>query len=131
MGYVRRIFVEKKEAFAGEAQDLCHELRSYLALKGLKRVRILTRYDIENLPEEVWLQARDTVFSEPPVDYLYEEEFPVQDGDRVFAVEYLPGQFDQRADSAVQCVRLLDETVEPLIRTAVVYVLSGVLSERI
>ena len=129
MGYVRRIFVEKKEAFAGEAQDLGHELRSYLGLKGLEGVRILTRYDIENLPEEVWLQAKDTVFSEAPVDHLYEEQFPVQEQDRVFAVEYLPGQFDQRADSAVQCVRLLDETVEPLIRTAVVYVLSGTLSE--
>ena len=129
MGNIRRIFVEKKEAFAGEAKNLRHELRSYLGLRGLTGVRILVRYDIENLPDEVWLQAKTTVFSEPPVDDLYEEEFPLQENDRVFAVEYLPGQFDLRADSAIQCVRLLDENVEPLIRTAMVYVLSGSVSE--
>ena len=129
MGDIRRIFVEKKEAFAGEAKNLRHELRSYLGLRGLTGVRILVRYDIENLPDEVWLQAKTTVFSEPPVDDLYEEEFPLQENDRVFAVEYLPGQFDLRADSAIQCVRLLDENVEPLIRTAMVYVLSGSVSE--
>ena len=130
MGSVRRIFAEKKEAFAGQAHDLTHELRSYLGLKALERVRILIRYDIENLPQEVYLRARDTVFSEPPVDRLYEEEFPRKSGDRVFAVEYLPGQFDQRADSALQCLRLLDEDVRPLIRTATVYVLSGPVSEK-
>ena len=129
MGYVRRIFVEKRGAFAGAAQDLKHELRSYLGLKGLTGVRILIRYDIENLPEDVYERARDTVFSEPPVDDLYEERFPHADGDRIFAVEYLPGQFDQRADSAVQCTRLLDETVSPLIRSATVYVLSGPVSD--
>ena len=130
MSSVRRIFAEKKEAFAGQAHDLAHELRSYLGLKALERVRILIRYDIENLPQEVYLRARDTVFSEPPVDNLYEEDFPRESGDQVFAVEYLPGQFDQRADSALQCVRLLDENVEPLIRTATVYVLSGQVSEK-
>ncbi len=129
MNNVRRIFAEKKEAFAGQAHDLAHELRSYLGLEGLKSLRILIRYDIENLPYEIYQQARNTVFSEPPVDHLYEETFPTQIGDRVFAVEYLPGQFDQRADSAVQCVKLLNETVEPLIRTATVYVLSGVVSD--
>ena len=129
MGDVRRIFVEKKEAFAGAAQDLAHELRSYLGLKSLTGLRILIRYDVENLPAQVYLQARDTVFSEPPVDRIYEESFPAGASDRIFAVEYLPGQFDQRADSAVQCVRLLNESVEPLIRTATVYVCSGSLSD--
>lgn len=129
MGYVRRIFAEKREAFAGAAHDLAHELRSYLGLKQLTGVRILIRYDIENLPDDVYLRAKDTVFSEPPVDNLYEESFPSLDTDRIFAVEYLPGQFDQRADSAIQCVRLLDETVQPLIRTATVYVCSGSLSD--
>ena len=129
MGDVRRIFVEKKEAFAGAAQDLAHELRSYLGLKSLTGLRILIRYDVENLPAQVYLQARDTVFSEPPVDRIYEESFPAGASDRIFAVEYLPGQFDQRADSAIQCVRLLNESVEPLIRTATVYVCSGSLSD--
>ena len=128
MGNVRRIFAEKKEAFAPRSHDLAHELRSYLGLKNLTGVRILIRYDIENLPEEVYLHAKNTVFSEPPVDILYEEQFPHDADDRIFAVEFLPGQFDQRADSAIQCVRLLDERVEPLIRTATVYVLSGTVS---
>ena len=129
MGNVRRIFVEKKKAFAGQAKDLCRELRGYLGLEGLTQVRILIRYDIENLPDDVYEQAKNTVFSEPPADDLYEESFPLEGGEKVFAVEYLPGQFDQRADSAVQCVRLLNETVEPLIRTAFVYVLSGQVNE--
>ena len=101
MGDLRRIFVEKKEAFAGEAKNLRHELRSYLGLRGLTGVRILVRYDIENLPDTVWPQAKTTVFSEPPVDDLYEEQFPLEEGDRVFAVEYLPGQFDQIPRSSV------------------------------
>ena len=129
MSNVRRIFAEKKEAFAGAANDLAHEIRSYLGLKALEGLRILIRYDIEDLPEEVYLRARDTVFSEPQVDSLYEESFPAGENDRIFAVEYLPGQFDQRADSAIQCVRLLDESVQPLIRTATVYVVSGQVSD--
>ena len=128
MGMVRRIFVEKKKAFAGQAKDLAHELRSYLGLGGLTGLRILIRYDIGNLSDEVYAMAKDTVFSEPPVDDLYEETFPVGENDLVFTVEYLPGQFDQRADSAVQCVRLLRETENPLIRTGTVYVLSGMVS---
>ncbi len=129
MGTVRRVFVEKKREFAGAAEDLAHEFRSYLGLKGLSGLRILIRYDIENLSDEVYETAKTTVFSEPPVDFLYEETFPVEEGCRVFAVEYLPGQFDQRADSAVQCVRLLNENEEPLIRTATVYVCQGNLSD--
>ncbi len=129
MGIVRRVFVEKKTEFAGAARDLAHEFRGYLGLKNLAGIRILIRYDIENLSDEVYEMAKETVFSEPQVDFLYEETFPLQEGARAFAVEYLPGQFDQRADSAVQCVRLLNENEEPLIRTASVYVCEGDLSD--
>ncbi len=129
MGTVRRLFVEKRDEFAGAAKDLAHELRGYLGLKGLEGIRILIRYDIENLSDEVYEMAKTTVFSEPQVDYLYEENFEESEGARSFAVEYLPGQFDQRADSAVQCVRLLNENEEPLIRTASVYVCQGTLSD--
>jgi phosphoribosylformylglycinamidine synthase len=92
-------------------------------------VRVLIRYDIENLSEETYKKSLVTIFSEPPVDDVYEEDFPKQDGDLVFSVEYLPGQFDQRADSAEQCCKLLNENEEPIIRTATTYVLTGALTE--
>ena len=126
---VRRIYVEKKEAFAVRAKELSGEIRSYLGLKTLTGVRVLVRYDVENISDETYLKALGTVFSEPPMDTLYEEDFPKQEGDRVFSVEYLPGQFDQRADSAEQCVKLLNETEEPIIRSATTYVLSGEMTE--
>ena len=124
MGNVKRIYVEKKAAYAVRAEELKSELRSYLGLKGLKEVRVLIRYDIENISEGTYQKALGTIFSEPPVDILYEETFPVEQNTaagetaRVFSVEYLPGQFDQRADSAEQCVKLLSETEEPVIRSA-------------
>ena len=129
MGTVRRVYVEKKAAFAGEAKDLGHEIRSYLGIGALERIRILIRYDIENISDGVYEEAKTCVFAEPPVDILYEETFPLDDGERAFAVEYLPGQFDQRADSAVQCVRFLNENEDVLIRTATVYVCRGAISE--
>ena len=125
MSSVRRVYVEKKDAFAGSAKDLAAELRSYLGLKDLKKVRILMRYDVENISDETYAAACRTVFSEPPVDVLYEEDFPRGNDDRIFSVEYLPGQFDQRADSAEQCIRLLNEDEEPIIRSATTYVLEG------
>ena len=125
MGNVRRVFAEKKEAFAGAAADLAHEVRSYLGISGLEKLRILIRYDVENLSDEIYERAKNVVFAEPPVDILYEEDFPRGDGDRVFTVEYLPGQFDQRADSAVQCIHLLREEEDVLVRSATVYVCSG------
>ena len=106
---VRRVYVEKKADYAVKAGELREELASYLGIEGLKKVRVLIRYDIENLSEEIYRKALVTIFSEPPVDELYEEEFPKNPGDLVFSVEYLPGQFDQRADSAEQCVKLLKE----------------------
>ena len=129
MNNVRRVYVEKKEAFAGAAKDLTHEVRSYLGIQGLERIRILIRYDVENISEEVFASACRTVFSEPPVDTLYEENFPRKAEDRTFSVEYLPGQFDQRADSAVQCVKFLKEDEEPIIRSATTYCLEGKISD--
>ncbi len=129
MSKVRRVYVEKKDSFAVAAKGLAHEIRSYLGVNGLQKVRILIRYDVENCSEDVYRAACRTVFSEPPVDELYEEEFPLSEGETAFAVEYLPGQFDQRADSAEQCLRFLDEEEEPVIRSATVYVVSGELSD--
>ena len=129
MSNVRRVYVEKKEAFAGAAKDLTHEVRSYLGIRSLKKIRILIRYDVENISEKVFEAACRTVFSEPPVDTLYQESFPIEEGSRTFSVEYLPGQFDQRADSAVQCVKFLKEDEEPIIRSATTYVVEGSISQ--
>ncbi len=129
MSKVRRVYVEKKDSFAVAAKGLEHEIKSYLGVQGLKKVRELIRYDVENCSDAVFEEACRTVFSEPPVDDLYKEEFPLSEGERAFAVEYLPGQFDQRADSAEQCVKFLNEEEEPVIRSATVYVVSGELSD--
>ena len=129
MSNVRRVYVEKKDAFAGAAKDLTHEVRSYLGIRSLKKIRILIRYDVENISEKVFEAACRTVFSEPPVDTLYQESFPIEEGSRTFSVEYLPGQFDQRADSAVQCVKFLKEDEEPIIRSATTYVVEGSISQ--
>ncbi|EET62895.1 phosphoribosylformylglycinamidine synthase [Marvinbryantia formatexigens DSM 14469] len=129
MGNVKRVYVEKKPAFAVQAKELRHEIRSYLGISGLTGVRVLIRYDVENISEEVFEKACKTVFSEPPVDTLYQETFPMGESDRVFSVEYLPGQFDQRADSAEQCVRFLNEEENPVIRSATTYVIEGTLTE--
>ena len=125
---VRRIFVEKKPAYAVKAGELREELENYLGIHNVKNVRVLIRYDIENLSEETYKKALVTIFSEPPVDLVYEEEFTRNPGDLVFSVEYLPGQFDQRADSAEQCVKLLKEDEEPVIRSATTYVVTAPLT---
>ncbi len=129
MGNVRRIYVEKKEAFAVKAKELHEEIKNYLGITGLESVRELIRYDVENLSDETFERACHCVFSEPPVDDLYLENLELSADDRVFSVEFLPGQFDQRADSAVQCVRFLKEDEDPIIRTAVTYVISGKISD--
>ncbi len=128
MSNVRRVYVEKKPAFATKAKELLAEAGSYLGIGGVTGVRVLTRYDIENISEETYQKALITVFSEPPVDEVYEESFDAK-GAAVFSVEFLPGQFDQRADSAEQCVKLLNGEEEPVIRTAVTYVIEGDVSE--
>ncbi len=129
MGNVKRIYVEKKPPYAVRAKELAEETRRYLGIKELEAVRVLIRYDVENLSDETYKQALVTVFSEPPVDNYYEEEFDYKEGSLVFSVEYLPGQFDQRADSAEQCVKLLDEKENPVIRSAVTYVFEGNIPE--
>ncbi len=129
MGMVRRVYVEKKAPYAVRAKELKEEIRRYLGITALQDVRVLIRYDVENLSEETYQMALGTVFSEPPVDDRYEESFPCGEGALVFSVEYLPGQFDQRADSAEQCVKLLNEKEEPVIRSATTYVFIGDISE--
>ncbi len=129
MGQVKRIYVEKKAPYAVRAKELKEEVRRYLGITALKDVRVLIRYDVENLSEATYQQALGTVFSEPPVDDYYEESFDYADGALVFSVEYLPGQFDQRADSAQQCVQLLNEKENPVIRSATTYVFEGEISQ--
>ena len=128
MSNVRRVYVEKKPDFAVKAKELKHEIKHYLGIDTIEAVRVLIRYDVENITEETYKKALLTVFSEPPVDYIYEETFEA-DGARVFTVEFLPGQFDQRADSAEQCVKLLNENEEPIIRSATTYVIAGSISD--
>ena len=129
MGIVRRIYVEKKEPFAVKARELEEEIKSYLGIRDVEKVRVFIRYDVENISDEVFERACKTVFSEPPVDILYKETIEIPANGKVFSVEYLPGQFDQRADSAVQCVRFLKEDEEPLIRTAVTYLIQGSMTD--
>ena len=129
MSNVRRVYVEKKPAYAVQAKELKHEIRSYLGIDNMTGVRVLIRYDVENISDEVFEAACKTVFSEPPVDQLYRESFEMGSEDRTFSVEYLPGQFDQRADSAVQCVRFLKEDEDPVIRSATTYVIEGKITD--
>ena len=126
---VRRIYVEKKKPFAVQAKELKEEIGSYLGISTVKNVRVLIRYDVENLSEDTYERSWGTILSEPPVDILYEGDFERKPEDTVFSVEYLPGQFDQRADSAEQCVKLLNENEEPVIRSATTYVIEGTLTE--
>ena len=128
MTKVRRIYVEKKPEYSVRANELHSEMLNYLNIAA-DQVRVLIRYDIENLSEDTYRKALVTVFSEPPVDDVYEEKFPHDDSDFCFSVEYLPGQFDQRADSAVQCVCLLNDNEQPIIKSATTYVISGSLTE--
>ncbi len=128
MSSVKRVYVEKKPEYAVRAKELQSEIKSYLGVSGVTKVRELIRYDIENISGETYKKALVTVFSEPPVDDIYEEEFDLN-GARTFSVEFLPGQFDQRADSAEQCVKLLNEEEEPIIRTAVTYAIEGTISD--
>ena len=130
MSTVKRVYVEKKTPYAVKAKELSHEVRHYLGIKTVTGVRVLVRYDAENLSEETYKKALYSVFSEAPVDTLYEEEFPYdKNNDRVFSVEYLPGQFDQRADSAEQCIKFLNEDEEPVIKTATTYVIEGTITD--
>ena len=127
MGNVRRVYAEKKPEYAVAAQSLYSEIKSYLGIDTVTGVRVLIRYDIENISEDTYKKALKTVFCELPVDTYYEENFDYQG--KVFSVEFLPGQFDQRADSAEQCVKLLKEDEDVIIRSATTYVIEGDITE--
>ena len=123
---VYRIFVEKKPGLAHEAEALLYDLREVLRVEGLKDVRIFNRYDAENISEELFEYAVHTVFSEPQIDKAVRR---LPEADCIFAVEYLPGQFDQRASSAEECIQIISKGERPTVRTAKVYALYGKLTE--
>lgn len=129
MNSVKRVYVEKKQEFAVQAKELKQELKSYLGIQTVENVRVLIRYDIENISDATFEAACNGIFSEPPVDILYKENFEVKEGSRIFSVEYLPGQFDQRADSAVQCVQFIKEDEMPVIKSATTYVIEGAITD--
>ncbi len=129
MDTVKRIYVEKKKEFASGAKELKEELINYLGITGIDDVRIFIRYDVENVSDEIFEKASHMVFSEPPVDELYLENIEESKNARVFSVEFLPGQYDQRADSAVQCIQFLKDDENPIIRTATTYMVVGNISD--
>ena len=129
MSDVRRVYVEKKKPYAVSARKQLEEIRTFLGIEEIEDLRLLIRYDVENIRDDVFETACRCVFSEPPVDDLYRESFEVPEGARVFSVESLPGQFDQRADSAVQCIQLLNPDSHVIIKTAQTYVLTGNISD--
>ena len=129
MSGVKRVYVEKKPDYAVAAKALRHEIRRYLGIMDVTGVRVLIRYDVENISDETFEKACSGVFAEPPVDILYKESFSADEGSRSFSVEYLPGQFDQRADSAEQCIRFINEDEAPVVRMATTYVIEGNISD--
>ena len=129
MSDVRRVYVEKKKPYAVSVRKQLEEIRTFLGIEEIEDLRLLIRYDVENIRDDVFETACRCVFSEPPVDDLYRESFEVPEGARVFSVESLPGQFDQRADSAVQCIQLLNPDSHVIIKTAQTYVLTGNISD--
>ena len=129
MSEVTRVFVEKKPGFDVEAKQMLWDLRHNLGLKQINGLRLLNRYDISGLSAEQFETAKKTVFSEPNQDNVYDEEFSYDEGSRVFAMEYLPGQYDQRADSAAQCTQLLTQQERPQVISSKVVVLSGEISD--
>lgn len=128
MQSIRRLYVAKKGVFADEAKRMLADLQDNLLIKGLTDINIFHRYDVAGLDDAAFEAAKTTIFSEPPVDAVY-DELPVKDGDTVLAIEYLPGQYDQRADSAMQCLQMLTMKNDSLVRTAKIVVLSGTLSD--
>ena len=126
MGF--RVYVEKKPGFDVEAQQLAGELRTILGLTGLKALRIVNRYDVEGISQELFDQTVPTVFSEPQVDNVA-YDLPDFAGAKVFATEFLPGQFDQRADSAAECIQLISQGERPTVRSAKLYALEGDLTD--
>ena len=126
---VYRIYVEKKNEFAHEAGSLLSDIKDFLGIKSIENVRVINRYDVENIEEALFENCITTVFSEPQLDNT-SKTLDTSAADVVFAVEFLPGQFDQRADSASQCIQIISQGERPLVKTAKVYLLSGKLSEK-
>ena len=124
---VSRVYVEKKPGFDVEAQQLKNELTSILGVEGLESLRLINRYDVEGISQELFDACVPTVFSEPQSD-VASADFEAAEGDAVFAVEFLPGQFDQRAASAAECIQLISQGERPEVRSAKVYILSGALT---
>ncbi|HLV33259.1 MAG TPA: hypothetical protein VKY57_16950, partial [Chitinispirillaceae bacterium] len=129
MAKVRRIFVEKKKGYDVAAQEMFNDLRNNLGITSLDRVRLLNRYDIEGISDAEYEATRNTIFAEPPVDDIYDEELPIGKTERIFAIEYLPGQYDQRADSAAQCIQVVTHGNRPSIATARIIILEGDISD--
>ena len=128
---VYRVYVEKKAPFAVEAQGVLSDIHSSLGIGGVTGVRILNRYDVEDITPEDFELAKKTILSEPQVDEVYDELPAFGAQDKVFAVQFLPGQFDQRADSAVQCIQLATQHDRPTVASAKVYVISGASDEEL
>ncbi|MEN8191987.1 MAG: phosphoribosylformylglycinamidine synthase [Bacteroidota bacterium] len=126
---IRRIFVEKKEEFNIEVETLSKELKEHLLINGIEKLRILHRYDVENISDETYSTARKTIFAEPPVDLVYDEVLNTEETDKVFAIEYLPGQYDQRADSASQAIQIITQGERPNVKYAKVVVIKGSISD--
>ena len=124
----RRIYVEKKVPYAVKAKELKEDIESYLGIK-VEGVRELIRYDVEGISDDVYSTAIRMIFSEPPVDDYYEESYPLASDEHAFSVEALPGQFDQRADSAEQCIGFIDADAKPIVKSAVTYVIKGDISD--
>ena len=129
MSFVRRIYVEKKPGFDVAARSLFQDLKDNLGIRGLEGVRLLVRYDVAGLSDPEYQAARNSIFSEPPVDTCFDEQFPAAPDERVFGVEYLPGQYDQRADSAAQCIQLLTHKQPPQVSAAQFFLLRGHISD--
>jgi len=127
---VKRIFTEKKPGFNAESMKLLQDIKGNLGITKLESLKLVVRYDIEGLTNIEYTMAKNTIFSEPPVNYVYDEEYPVSNNEKVISVEYLPGQFDQRADSAAQCIQMLTAGEKPLVKQATLIILTGNISEK-
>ena len=125
---MRRIFVEKKEGFNSQKNSLLSDLKENLKIQNLDSIRLLNRYDFEDLSEEIYQSTIHSILSEPPVDQVFENTLPISGDEVCFAIEYLPGQFDQRADSAAQCIQILTQNKAPALVSARVVVLNGQLT---
>lgn len=130
MNKVRRIYVEKKKGFDIESQKLYMDLMQTMKVDGLNNVKIINRYDVEGIDDVTYDKARTTIFSEPTVDHVYDNQVDLPEQSRYFAVEYLPGQYDQRADSAAQCIQILSQKEKPVVKSAKLIVLEGKISNQ-